>query len=268
MLLGYSAMTAGIYDLDEAFALAGKLGFEFVELSHDVSAFLPRAQPARRVRELSRATGVATTLHLPFIDLNLASLSEPVRRLALEQTLSGLEYAAEVGARCTVLHTGTVFIYQPRPLEDASAALLASLGALAGQGVPVALENLGLYVDGLVRGPEMLRRITRKSGMVNCLDFGHAHIEAARPWANGRSELISSYLETLGEAVVHLHLCNNDGENDLHAATPDGSVDYVRHRAFLAGFGGSACLEVAGGPESVRRSAAHIRGILEASPSA
>ena len=27
-------------------------------------------------------------------------------------------------------------------------------------------------------------------------------------------------------------------------------------------------LEVAGGPESVRRSAAHIRGILEASPSA
>lgn len=263
MLLGYSAMTAGIYDLDEAFALAGELGLEFVELSHDVSAFLPLAQPARRVRELCRATGVATTVHLPFIDLNLASLSEPVRRLALEQTLSGLEYAAEVGARCAVLHTGTVFIYQPRPLEDATAALLASLEALASQPVPVALENLGLYVDGLVQGPEMLRCVTRQSGMVNCLDFGHAHIEASRPWSRGRGEPIAAYLEHLGEGIVHLHLCNNDGENDLHAATPDGTLDYERYTAYLRGFGGSICLEVAGGAESVRRSAAHIRGLLE-----
>ncbi len=263
MLLGYSSMTAGIYDLDEAFALADELRLEFIELSYDVSAFLPQAQPEKRVRELCRATGVGVTLHLPFIDLNIASLIEPVRRAAVARTRSGLEYAHTVNARCAVLHTGTVFLYQPRPLEDACQALLASLEAVSGGSVPIALENLGLYPDGLVRTPEMLADITRQAGLANCLDFGHAHIEKTRPWSRAlpKDDPIGAYLDALGPDIIHLHLCNNDGENDLHSATPDGSLPYRRYADFLASFEGTVCLEVSGGAESVRRSSAHVREV-------
>lgn len=266
MRLGYSSMTAGIYDLEEAFRLAERLELDFVELSFDVCNFLPEAQPERRVRELSRATGVGTTLHLPFIDLNIASLVKPVRQATLEQSLCGLEYAEAVGASCAVLHTGTVFIYQPRPLQDAVAALLDSLAALPNGGPPIVLENLGLYVDGLLRGPDMLSDVTRQSGMANCLDFAHAHIEQGRSWhaAAPGEDLIRRYLSTLGDKVLHLHLCNNDGIHDLHTATHEGTLDYAAYADVLAGFPGTICLEVSGGAESVRSSSEHIRGLAAA----
>ena len=262
--LGYSSMTAGIYDLDEMFRLANDLSLAFVELSYDVHHFLPQAQPARRVAELSRATGVAVTLHLPFIDLNVASFVNPVRCAAVEQTSQALEYAERTGALCAVMHTGTVFIYQPRPLPEAVDILLESLNALPRTTIPIALENLGLYPDGLVRGPEMLRDITEHSGLSNCLDFGHAHIEAGRPWLSEDApcNLLESYLEILGKNIIHFHLSNNDRCNDLHAPTPDGTLSFEDFAFHFKTFQGTVCLEVAGGANGVRRSVNHIRSLV------
>ena len=264
MKLGYSSMTAGIYDLDEAFRLANDLALDFVELTYDVCDFLPDAQPVNRVRELIRATGVSVSVHLPFIDLNIASLITEARRAAVEQTRRGLEYAAEVGAVCGVLHTGTVFVYQPRPLSDAIDALLTSLNELPRVGVPLALENLGLYVDGLVREPQMLLELTQQAGARNCLDFGHAHIEATRPWRTVvASDPVQGYIDTLGENIIHLHLCNNNGSDDLHTATCEGTLRYENYRDYLSDFEGTVCLEVAGGKGSVAKSAQHIRSLVQ-----
>ena len=252
-------MTAGIYEVDEAFRLAEALELDFVELTYDVCDFLPNAQPAKRVQALSRATGVEVSVHLPFVDLNIASLIETVRRATVEQTCRALEYSARVGAQCAVLHTGTRFIYQPRPVGDAIAALYQSLSELPDTPTPVALENLGLYVDGVVREPTALREVTRHMNLHNCLDFGHAHIEGGG--ASACHDFISAYISTLGQDIIHLHLCNNDGLSDLHTATPDGTVAYERYAAYLQDFPGTICLEVAGGPDSVRRSAEHIRSL-------
>lgn len=258
MQLGYSSMTAGIYDLDEAFRCAAELDLQFVELSYDACNFLPDAQPAQRVLELSRATGIATTLHLPFIDLNIASLAQTVRCAAVTQTQRALEYAATINARCAVLHTGTYFIYQPVPKQASFDALLDSLTSL-NKDVPVVLENLGLYVDSLVSGPDELSWLSSVSGLDTCLDFGHAYIEAGRPWQKGQTgDPIKDYISALGERIVHLHLCNNDGATDLHTATPEGTIDYEAYRDFLQTFTGTICLEVAGGVESVRKSAQHL----------
>ena len=262
-------MTAGIYDLDEAFRLANDLSLDFVELTYDVCDFLPDAQPVNRVRELIRATGVSVSVHLPFIDLNIASLITEARRAAVEQTRRGLEYAAAVNAECGVLHTGTVFVYQPRPLSDAVNALLTSLSELPHVGVPLALENLGLYVDGLVREPQMLLELTQQSGgntvgIYNCLDFGHAHIEATRPWRTATaSDPVQGYIDTLGDNIIHLHLCNNNGSDDLHTATCEGTLRYESYRDYLSDFEGTVCLEVAGGRGSVAKSARHIRSLIQ-----
>ena len=269
MKLGYSSMTAGIYDLDEAFRLACDLSLDFVELTYDVCDFLPDAQPVCKVKELVRATGVTVSVHLPFIDLNIASLISEARRAAVEQTRRGLEYAAAVNAECGVLHTGTVFVYQPRPLSDAQDALLTSLDELPKVGVPLALENLGLYVDGLIREPQMLLELTQqaggcKNGVYNCLDFGHAHIEASRPWRTApASDPVQGYIDTLGESIVHLHLCNNNGSDDLHTATSEGTLRYEAYRDYLSNFEGTVCLEVAGGRGSVQKSAQHIRSLVQ-----
>ena len=159
--LGYSVATAGIYDLEEAFAFAASLGLDFLELNYDTCDFLPHAQSAQKVKHLQEATGVGVTLHLPFIDLNIASLIPAIRQASVEQTLRALDYAHHINASCAVLHTGKFFIYQPIPIQASYDALRLSLQALSGSLVPVALENLALFSDGLVREPEMLKTLTQ-----------------------------------------------------------------------------------------------------------
>lgn len=264
MKLGYSSATAGIYNIDEAFRFADELNLNFIEITYDYCDFLPQAQLSKRVKELKASTGIDVTLHLPFIDLNIASLIKAVRKATVEQTLCALEYAEAIEASCGVLHTGHYFIYQPVPKEDAFNALRDSLGQLQQTSIPIALENLGLYMDGLIREPENLRSITDEFNMRNCLDFGHAVIEAERSWRekpNTGEDMIESYCESLGNRVIHLHLCNNNGQDDLHSATSQGVINYKKYQNYLNNFKGTICLEVAGGKEAVRESAAQLRSL-------
>lgn len=265
MTLGYSSATAGLYKLDEVFAFADELRLDFIELNFDTFDFLPSAQDVKQVLELKRATGINVTLHLPFVDLNIASLMPTIREASATQTLRGLEYAHATDASCAVLHTGHVFLYQPVPRERALEALLKSLESFRDSRVPIALENLAVFEDGLIREPEQLREITRRFGMKNCLDFGHAHIEACRPWRDELwgEDLIRKYTDILAEDVIHLHLCNNDGQADLHTATDRGSILFEAYADYFATFEGTVCLEVAGGKSEVRRSVAHVRSLVE-----
>ncbi len=258
MRLGFSPITAMMLDLDASFALADELGLAFVELSADVHEIAPALQDEARVRELTRATGVGTTVHLSYIDLNLASLSPAARSTAVERSRRGLAYAHAVGATCGVLHTG--FHYQRHPQVDALAhdALRSSLSALEGSDVPVVLENLCLGPNDFVRGPDALRELTLRHGMRNCFDVGHAHVEATREG----EERIQAYLDALGEDVIHLHLHDNHGGRDEHLPTGAGSIDFAALRPFLKAFEGTACLEIAGGPDAVRASVAHMRSLL------
>jgi sugar phosphate isomerase/epimerase len=265
MKLGFSAATAGLNKIEDAFRFAAELELDFIELNYDTCDFLPSAQPVKHVNELVSHTGVSVTLHLPFVDTNIASLMPTIRRASVEQTLRGLEYAQAVKAGCAVLHTGKVFIYQPLPFTAAYDALHTSLAELRGGSVPVALENLALYPDGLVREPKMLQTFTGRAGMHNCLDFGHAHIETWQLWRDESvrgEDLIQKYIDVLGDDIIHLHLCNNNGKDDLHTASDKGTIPFERYAPFLERFTGTICLEVAGGVEQVRRSAEHIRSLV------
>ena len=264
MQLGYSSATAGIYDIDEAFRFAEELELDFIELTYDYCDFLPSCQLAKRVNELKQATGIDITVHLPFIDLNIASLVKAIRQATVDQTLRGLEYAHNVNAICTVMHTGQVFIYQPVPMQASFDALHDSLSQLKDAQVPVTLENLGLYVDGLVRTPEQLKELTDMFKMGNCLDFGHAVIDNNRNWQEKdsiSSDLIKDYTDVLGESIIHLHLCNNNGQDDQHTSTTEGIIDYQNYKNYLNNFKGSICLEVAGGRDVVRDSTKHMRSL-------
>ncbi|HEX2862994.1 MAG TPA: TIM barrel protein, partial [Deinococcales bacterium] len=106
MKLGYSPFTNRLTPLDEAYRLAMELKLDFIELAWDVQELDPRTQPAGAVRELARATGVGCTLHLPFVDVNLASLMPGVAANSVARVQRALDYAGEVNAIVGVLHTG------------------------------------------------------------------------------------------------------------------------------------------------------------------
>lgn len=265
MKLGYSPTTAAVLELDEAFRLADELNLDFVELAWELSEIAPQFQDVSIIRELCRTTGIGTTMHLPFVDLNLASLIPEARRVSVERMQRALEYGAAIGASCGVLHTGRNPYYHPLATSYARTALRESLTALADTPMPIAIENLALSREDLIRGPDELYELTLEAGFDNCFDFGHALVETSHPWNDETSPtaLTERYLETLGENVIHLHVHNNDGSADQHLATDQGSIAYRNYADYLRSFGGTVCLEIGGSAEEVRRSVEHMRSVLE-----
>ncbi len=263
MRLGFSPVTARMLDVDTAFALAHELEFAFVELSADLYEVAPALQDPKRVRELMRATGLGVTMHLSYVDLNLTSLVPAARATSVERSQRGLEHAHEIEASCGVLHTGMHYWRHPQADPLAHEALAASLRALEGSSVPIALENLALTAYDLLRGPDELREVTHRHGMRNCLDVGHAHIEATRDGTTS----IEAYREVLGDDIIHLHLHNNHGQRDEHLPTDQGAIDYRPWRDYLARFEGTICLEIGeSGADGVRASAAHMRRLVTGAP--
>ncbi|CAN5762540.1 sugar phosphate isomerase/epimerase [soil metagenome] len=260
MRLGFSPVTSGMLDVSAAFRLADELGLAFIELAHDLHEIAPGLQDPARINELRTSTGIGVTVHLSYVDLNLASLIPAARRTSVERTQRGLEFAHAVEATCGVLHTGLSYLEHPQAAALVASALDASLAELEGSSVPIALENLCLTTFDYVRGPRHLHELTTRHGLRNTVDFGHAHVEATRKGGS----LIGEYLDLLGADVVHLHVHNNHGGADDHLPTTQGTIEYAHHIDFLRTFEGTVCLEiVAGGSgeDGVRASVAHLRGL-------
>ncbi len=249
MRLGYSPFNAEM-GYEEAFRLAAELGLD-LEVAYDLHEALPLPGP-KDLRAAGEALGVGFTLHLPFVELNPASLIPSVRKLAEERLLKALEFGEALGARVGVLHTGQVPVRHPLALSLAREALEKTLSALLPLPFPVALENLALGEEDLLRGPEALRNLLERFPQYGfCLDVGHALVELGP-----RGPLL--YWEALGERLLHLHLHDNHGRRDDHLPVGAGRVPWERLTPLLRGFSGTAALEVGGGALGVRRSLARL----------
>ncbi len=269
MKLGFTPLNAQMLGLEEAFQLASDEDLQFIELAFDMQELLPTSQPVKQVNELQRSTGVAVTLHLSYVDLNLASLMPGVADNSIQRTQRGLEYAAEVGALCAVLHTGLVPLRHPLMLQAATARLEESLSAIQPL-VPIALENLALTEYDLLRGAGDLEALTRKVGFGNCIDVGHALVEGCSTEVSDGtgSGGLSAGLSRLGaykaglSHVIHLHLQDNDGLSDAHQALGTGKLEWLAMREWLSSFTGTINLEVGPSPDQVRASVRFLRALL------
>ncbi|SDF35260.1 Sugar phosphate isomerase/epimerase [Thermus arciformis] len=253
MRLGFSPFNAEL-GYEKAFPLAAELGLD-LEVAYDLHEVLPLPGP-KDLKATGEALGVGFTLHLPFVELNPASLIPSVRKLSQERLLRALEFGEALGARVGVLHTGQVPLRHPLALSLAREALEETLALLAPSPIPLALENLALEEGDLLRGPEELKGLLdRFPGLGFCLDVGHALVELGP-----RGPLL--YWEALGERLLHLHLHDNHGRKDDHLPVGAGSVPWEALAPLLRGFSGTAALEVGGKEGGVRQSARRLRALL------
>lgn len=251
MKLGFSPLTAGL-EYRQSFDLAAELGL-FLEIAYDQHEMDPRLPGARELLQMGRAAGVGFTVHLPFVDWNIASLVPEAQRLSLERTQRGIEFGHILGAYCGVLHTGLVPLRLPLTLEHGNKRLQQGLSKLE-LAIPVALENLGLSGNDLLESPQELVDLLAAYPQYGfCLDVGHALVQRGpQGW--------SEYHQPLEHRLIHFHLHDNDGSQDTHLPCGEGKVDWDWVRLALKGFEGTAALEVTGGGSGVRRSVELLRG--------
>ncbi|MDI3474305.1 MAG: hypothetical protein PWQ79_324 [Thermococcaceae archaeon] len=82
-----------------------ELGFEFVEL---VSEWPHQITPenVREWIEVLETFSMANTLHAPFIDLNIGSFNDKIRRVSLEILEEAFEVAATLGSEVLTVPPG------------------------------------------------------------------------------------------------------------------------------------------------------------------
>ncbi|MDW8357089.1 sugar phosphate isomerase/epimerase family protein [Thermus sp.] len=253
MRLGFSPFNAEL-GYEEAFRLAARLGMD-LEVAYDLHEALPLPDP-RALRATGEALGVGFTLHLPFVEMNPASLIPAVRQLSEDRLKRALEFGEALGAKVGVLHTGQVPVRHPMALDLAREALEKTLAALLPLPFPIALENLALAEEDLIRGPEELQALLDRFPQYGfCLDVGHALVELGP-----RGPFL--YLEALSPRLLHLHLHDNHGRKDDHLPLGAGALPWEKLAPHLQGFAGTAALEVGGGMEGVGRSRERLLRLL------
>lgn len=186
------------------------------------------------------------TIHAPTGDGNIAVPFEPMRRAALAVIRETAEIGDRIEAETLVIHPG--FCLVPSEWEASTAAMVRSFAELGEMqeefSIRFAVENLGSWNCCRFQTPDLLEAI-RACGLSFVLDVGHANLTGT----------LSSFL---GKKPEHLHLHDNHGGWDEHAACGTGMVDFA---AVLAAAGSATMIVEVMRYEDAVRSIAYLEGL-------
>lgn len=218
------------YDLEEL----GFTGWEVVsegkqQLNNDTIS---------EIKNIIETTDLVLTLHLPFSDLNLASLNHPIWEETIRQMSRCLERASDF-VELAVVHPGHL---SPLGMQLPELAwrqniegLQAVCDAAADLGIQIGVENMVnmQFIFGKQPGEilGMIESLERENVGLT-LDIGHAN-------TNG---MVNEFLSDL-RRVVHVHLHDNKGKSDEHLGLGKGNVDWKKVIKKLDGYKGRAVTE-------------------------
>ncbi len=158
-----------------------------------------------------------------------------------------LDLCEYLGGALVVFHpksfgfaAGSWDLRSPPPFDTAASELLLRALSYAGEKkVGVALENGPL--DLLVEVVDRVGRAFPTEVFGICLDTSHANMHS-REYADP----LGSYLDALGERIIHIHASDNHGLADDHLVPGTGSVSWRPLLDFLGTgkYGGSVVFEL------------------------
>jgi len=225
------------HDLLTALGILRTAGFDEVEVWADGVHLDPRASPdVAAVRRWVEAHGVAVrSVHLPF---------DVPEEAWLEQCVTVIGYARELGARVAVLH--------PVLFSGGVDRLVATADDIAAEasaaGIGLVLENLhtlrGPTLTSVAELRQAIARMDHPAGI--CLDIGHAVF-------NGHvGDGLVGEITAAGDLLRHTHVHDSDAVGrDPHLTPGDGLVDWPQALAAYRtiDYAGAYVVEVAGGDD-------------------
>jgi sugar phosphate isomerase/epimerase len=210
------------------FAIENKADFVDLRMDIDYSLDMPT------VRKMLSKAGISYTLHLPSDpDWKPQDLAQDI--------VPYIDLGREIGADLVTFHTSlSTLFYSDEEIDAFLSRLPAVCEAIAGPGVSIAIETLGLYYT------ELTLLFAAHPRIRMALDLGHGQIMAKRNRALGHIEAFS---DKIAMVIVH----DNHGDKmvdevlelrksraipitemresahryDSHLPIGDGSIDFV-----------------------------------------
>jgi sugar phosphate isomerase/epimerase len=219
-------------------AWMAELQLDFIDLTLEPPAAATWKLKAAEVAKWIREAGLAVVGHTAFY-LPIASSFPSLRRAALDELKTGVDFFAELGARWMNVHPDghAPFIDEPIIVRRNMETLLELADYARPRGIGIMLEN----VPGRFNSVTQLAPIF--AGVPDLglhLDIGHSNLAVAQ---NTAPELIDYFRNRL--AHVHLH-DNRGGHADLHLALGMGDLDVstVMRKLRASGYDRTITLEV------------------------
>lgn len=190
------------------------------------------------IKNIIETTDLVLTLHLPFSDLNLASLNHPIWKESIRQMSKCLERACDF-VKLAVIHPGHLSPLGMQLPDMAWQQNIEGLRALcdiaSDYGINIGVENMVNMKFILGKQPgEILGMIDslERENVGLTLDIGHAN-------TNGN---IHEFLTDLS-MVVHVHLHDNNGKSDEHLELGKGNINWKEVLSKFKGYKGRLVTE-------------------------
>jgi len=199
---------------------------------------------SRRVKALKRVAqshDLELSVHAPFAGTNIALPSPVLRRTVLGRLKKSIFYAGQLDCRLWLFHpglkTGLSHFYPGMDwqLNLDSVRTLLKIGRK--EGVKIAIENVPEPFPFLIKNVQDFSRFYNELdddiGMV--LDVAHANL----------NHQIQDFIRHFPEKIVHMHVSDNDGAQDLHLGIGHGNINWesVAKAINEAGYGNVIVLE-------------------------
>lgn len=208
-------------------------GFRSIELSYEPPHLFDYNEGLIEQIDMLRGRGVAFSMHGPFLETNLGSYLDEIRRLSRKRVGACLQLCSRIGADPIVIHPGYSFF---RKLKEFDAGLrsrfLDEVKGIVGDardlGIRVALENVFMSYFYFQSLDDFNDIVKAAPGVGVTLDIGHAYISkcmAKEPDPEG--SILDDVRRIDMKHLFHVHLHNNDGSRDDHEFM-EGSIDMAR----------------------------------------
>ncbi|MDD1754974.1 MAG: sugar phosphate isomerase/epimerase family protein [Methanothrix sp.] len=198
------------------------LGYSGWEIVHEGRQRLTPENLAE-ARNIVETTHLTITVHLPYSDLNLASVNQPIWEETVRQMKNCLDLAGDF-ARLAVVHPGH---FSPLGMQLPDAAWSQAILGIQQVSDHAAELDMRVAVENMVNMPAILgRRPEEIAGIIETVDrenvgfifdVGHAN-------TNGNVE---DFLK-LKDQVIHMHVHDNHGERDEHLPVGNGTVPWKK----------------------------------------
>ena len=204
--------------------LVGKLKVDFLEIKLDDMRIqrLLQGGGTQRLQELTDAFDLQVIAHLPYIDMNLASLNTEIASASTNSLQKWISTASQMNVDILVSHVGRISSNYPATyLKSARQNAIRSLHHLAETakryGLKFTVENDHNSPNHVIAGyASDVKKIAEEVGCEVTFDVGHANT-IDKP---------SSFISALSGLIANVHLHDNDGKSDQHLPIGRGNIDF------------------------------------------
>ena len=158
------------------------------------------------------------TMHGAFLDVTIHSDDPLIRDASMLRVRQSMEIAKRMGLKGIVFHTGRLAGFRAsnylKNWCDRNVSFFTEI-ALQYPGQQIYMENMFDEAPDIMAGLAEKMKDIGNFGI--CLDYAHAMLSRC----SGRE-----WIETLAPYIRHMHINDNDLENDLHLAVGAGRLDW------------------------------------------